>query len=227
MKAIIYARFSPRRNADNCESCQTQIEYCHKYCLLNNLDVISEYSDEAMSGATAANRTGLQSALEMACKNKAILVVYSLSRLARNTKETIEIAQRLEKSGADLASLHEKIDTTTAMGKFVFTLLAALAELERQQIAERTSEAMLRHQASGRRMSSQTPFGWICDPDNPARLIEDKQEQQAITAILQFHQQGYKLRRITRELTKAGFTPRQAIWHHKTIGGIIHKHLRG
>ncbi len=57
-----------------------------------------------------------------------VLVVYSLSRLARNTTETLELGERLAKAGADLVSLSEKIDTTSAAGKMVFRMLAARAQ---------------------------------------------------------------------------------------------------
>jgi len=223
MKAIIYTRFSPRRNADQCESCQTQFDYARKYCSLQTMDIIGEYKDEAMSGASAANRPGLQAALAHACNSKAVLVVYSLSRLARNTKEAIEISERLDKAGADLVSLHEKIDTTTAMGRFVFKLLAALAELEREQIAERTQEAMLRHQAAGKRMSDRTPYGWLRDPDNHTRLVADTAEQANIEYIISLRNKGYGLRQICRKLQTEQILCRNNKWHHGTIKRIIQR----
>ena len=57
-------------------------------------------------------------------------VVYSLSRLARSTRDTIEIADRLDRDGADSSSLSERIDTTTAAGKMAFRMMAVLAEFE-------------------------------------------------------------------------------------------------
>lgn len=224
MQAVIYTRFSPRKNADECESCQTQFGYCRKYCDLQQLEIIAERKDEAISGASAANRPGLQEALDLACKYKAVLVVYSLSRLARNTKEAIEISERLDKAGADLVSLHEKIDTTTAMGRFVFKLLAAIAELEREQIAERTSEAMRHHQANGRRMSNRTPFGWKLDPDDSSRMIEDTHEQEVIQFVIKLHQQSMSYRQICRELEQQGIQCRgRAQWFHQTIKTILQR----
>lgn len=71
-----------------------------------------------------------------------MLVVYSLSRLARSTTDAIAISERLAKSGADLVSLSEWIDTTSASGKMVFRMLAVLAESERDLVSERTKTAM-------------------------------------------------------------------------------------
>lgn len=61
--------------------------------------------------------------------------MYSLSRLARSVKDTIAIAERLERSGANLVSLSERIHTTLALGKMVFRLLSTLNEFERDQLA--------------------------------------------------------------------------------------------
>jgi site-specific DNA recombinase len=74
----------------------------------------------------------LQAALSEACKHKAALIVYSLSCLPRSTRDAIIISKRLSKSGADLVSLSERIDTTTVAGKIVFRRLGVLAEFERE-----------------------------------------------------------------------------------------------
>ena len=117
----------------------------------------------------AAGRTtgrDLQKAIAAACRRKAVLVVYSLSRLARCTKDAIDLAERLNAAGADLAVIQENVNTRSPMGRFIFTLFSALAQLEREQIADRTSTAMLRHQAKGRRMTrpDRCPYGWRVDP---------------------------------------------------------------
>jgi DNA invertase Pin-like site-specific DNA recombinase len=93
---------------------------------------------KGLSG-TKADRPGLAAALSAVCKGDA-LVVYSLSRLARSTAHTLQVSDYLEWVGADLVSLSEKIDTTSASGKMVFRLLAVLAEFERDLISERTTD---------------------------------------------------------------------------------------
>ena len=93
-KAVIYARFSPRKNADDCESCDTQIDYCTKYCEFHKMDVVQTFQDEALSGAEAENRPGLQSAMEYAIKHKASLVIYSLDRLSRSLRDAIDLSDK-------------------------------------------------------------------------------------------------------------------------------------
>ena len=70
--------------------------------------------DAGISGKRADNRPGLIAALDSACQARGVLVVYSLSRLARSVRDTLDIAERLERAGADLVSLSEQIDTTSA-----------------------------------------------------------------------------------------------------------------
>jgi site-specific DNA recombinase len=152
-QAVLYARFSPRPSPEECDSDEKQLERCRAYCVGHGYTVIAEYSDRDLSGGRADNRPGLQAAIAEACARKAVLCVYVLSRLARYTKDAIDLAERLSAAGADLAVIRENVNTRSPMGRFIFTLFSALAQLEREQIAERTSSAMLRLQATGRRMT--------------------------------------------------------------------------
>jgi DNA invertase Pin-like site-specific DNA recombinase len=90
--------------------------------------VLAAYSDKDLSGGRADNRPGLQEAIATACQRKAVLCVYSLSRLARCTKDAIELAERLNAAGADLAVIQENVNTRSPMGRFIFTLFSALAQ---------------------------------------------------------------------------------------------------
>jgi site-specific DNA recombinase len=232
--AVIYARFSPRPNATECESVEMQLERCRAYCAGQGYTVAAEHFDKDLSGGRADNRPGLQAALKAACDRKAVLVVYSLSRLARNTKDALALAERLQRSRADLAAVREQIDTHSPMGRFVFTILAALAELEREQIRDRTSDAMQRHQSTGRRMGrlDRAPYGWQPDDEGPrrtgkdgqerpARLIPDPEEQAIIGRIRKLFAEGMGLRRIARALDQAGLSCRGRRWHHSTIKTIL------
>lgn len=204
---VIYARFSPRKNPAESMSVETQLEYCRNWAKFHSLKVIGEYSDKNLSGARMDNRPGLQKALDYACKEKCMILVYSLSRLARSTAQTLQIGERLSKAGADLGAIKDKIDTTTSTGRFFFTILAALAQLEREQIAERTSDAMRSHQANGRRMSAIPPFGWVIDPNDPSRIIEDEYQQKIIKRVLELKKLGFSLRKSCDELLADGYKP--------------------
>ena len=223
--AVIYARFSPRPNAEECDSVEKQIERCRAYCAGHGYQVVAERSDKDLSGGRADNRPGLQEAIALACQRKAILCVYSLSRLARCTRDAIDVAERLGATGADLAVIQESVNTRSPMGRFVFTLFSALAQLEREQIAERTSCAMLRHQAEGRRMTraDRCPYGWRPDPADATLLVEDAEEQAAIVRIRQERDRGQGLREIARRLDQAGIDCRGRPWSHSAVRSVLQR----
>jgi DNA invertase Pin-like site-specific DNA recombinase len=130
--AVLYARFSPRPNAEECDSVEKQLERCRAYSLGHGYTVVAEHHDKDVSGERADNRPGLQKAITAACDRKAVLCVFSLSRLARCTKDAIDLAERLSAAGADLAVIQENVNTRSPMGRFIFTLFSALAQLERE-----------------------------------------------------------------------------------------------
>jgi DNA invertase Pin-like site-specific DNA recombinase len=117
----------------------------------------------------------------------------------------------------------ENVNTRSPMGRFIFTLFSALAQLEREQIAERTSTAMLRHQAKGRRMTrpDRCPYGWRPDPNDPERLVEDANEQATIARIKADRQHGRGLREIARRLDVAGIACRGGRWSHTTVRSVL------
>ena len=76
--------------------------------------------------------------------------VYSLSRLSRSTKDAIEIAETLKQRNISLISLSENIDTTTPAGKLYFTIMAAINEMQREQIVSATIDGLAAARARGR-----------------------------------------------------------------------------
>lgn len=175
------------------------------------------YADEGISGKRADNRPGLKQALLDATSTSATFVVYSLSRLARNTKETLEIGTLLEKSGADLVSLSESIDTTSAMGKMIFRMLAVLAELERDLASER-STAVLAHKRSKGERTGSVPYGYRAVGKV---LVLDDNEQVIVSMIRSRRERGDSLRRIVRELNEARVQARGKEWHLRTVQRIL------
>lgn len=204
--AVLYARFSPRPNAKECESIEFQLERLRTWAASVGLEIARDYSDEEVSGKSQLGRPELELAIAHACRTRGILVVYSLSRLARSAKDAIEIVERLDRSRADIASLTERIDTSTPTGRFFFTVMAGLAQLEREQLAERTSDAMRRHQASGRRMTraDRCPYGYQAAGEDGAALIPVHDEQLVIQVMRTARESGRSFRDIGAHLDQLG-----------------------
>ena len=100
LRAAIYIRVSTQGQEEDGTSLDTQLERCRAYSLGHGYTVVAEHHDKDLSGARADNRPGLQNAITAACKRKAVLVVYSLSRLARCTRDAIDLAASLSAAGA-------------------------------------------------------------------------------------------------------------------------------
>jgi DNA invertase Pin-like site-specific DNA recombinase len=118
-----------------------------------------------------------------------------------------------------------RADTSTPMGKAFFTIMAVFDELEREQIAARTCDAMLRHQTAGRRMtrSDRCPYGWRPDSTDPTRLAEDPEEQAIIARIRQEHAAGRGLREIARTLDLTGIPCCGHRWSHSTVRAVLRR----
>lgn len=102
---------------------------------------------DKMSGAKAS-RPALNEMLGKLREGDTV-VIASLDRLARSTKQLLELAERFNAEGVSLVSLHEQLDTRTPQGKFTYTVLAAMAEMERSLIRERQREGIEAAKARG------------------------------------------------------------------------------
>jgi DNA invertase Pin-like site-specific DNA recombinase len=220
-RAVGYIRVSTAGQVTDGVSLEAQQDRIRQWCLLNGYSLIGIEKDAGLSGGRADNRPGLQSALTMACKHRAALIVYSLSRLARSTKDMLTIADRLEHAKADLVSLSEKIDTTSAAGKMLFRILSVLAEFERDLISERTTVAMSHLRGQNRRISGQVPFGYILGEDG-ATLIPVESEQQVIRNMHRLQKSGQSLNGIARHLNGDGVRSKTGTtWSAKTVRGVL------
>jgi site-specific DNA recombinase len=224
--AVVYARYSPRPEAEECDSVEKQIERCRVYCAKQGYSIVKEFSDKNMSGGRADNRPGLQAALRETIKHKATLIVYSRDRLARENADDADIVRRLIRAGADLESVTEPFDIKDEAGELMGGMLAVWAQYQRRQIQKRTSKAMRKYQAEGRRMTrmDRCPYGWRPDPNDPKRLIEDPDEQAMMgTTIPALHREGKGPRAIARSLNDAGLRCRGKEWSHSAVRSIVRR----
>lgn len=199
--AIGYIRVSTEGQAVDGVSLDAQAEKIKAYCAFNEIELAHVYADKGLSGKRADNRPELQKALETIAKGQAnALVVYKLDRLARCTIDALEIAQALDKQGASLHSLTEKLDTSSAMGRFFFTLVASLAEMERGIISERTSAAHA-HKRSKGEACGHAPFGYSLASDGIS-LQPEPEEQETIRFISGLLSSGASQRKIVAELNR-------------------------
>lgn len=235
--AIGYLRVSSALQASEGVSLEAQEAKIKAWAELNGYQLIRICRDNGVSGFKLHNRPGAQEAICLACEHKAVLVVYSLSRLCRSTKEALIISERLSKAGADLVSLSEQIDTTSAAGKMIFRIFAVFAEFERDLASERTKAALHHIKSQGKRMGS-IDYGYMADKSRPVTKIEDGQEritypylvkcpheQEIRTEIFRLDRLGYSAAKIANRLNEQDdFKPRNGgQWGLTQIKRILRK----
>lgn len=199
-----YARVSSAQQAELGVSLEAQEARLRAWCEFNGYEVAAVLVDRGISGSRADNRPALQEALSRVRRGDS-LVVYSLSRLARSVKDTLRIAEELERRGVDLVSLSERIDTTNSSGRLSFRMLAVLGEFEREQISERTSMAMAQLRKSGRYCGGFIPYGFRC-VDGVLEAVPE--EQAVIERVRRLRDAGASYGVIIRKLMEVGLVSR-------------------
>lgn len=222
-RCIIYARFSPRRNAKDCESIAMQLEACRRYARSQKWEIAGTYEDPEVSGKEE-DRPALWQAVG-AVKRGDILLVWKLDRLARSAYLSFHLERIITKRRARIVSATgEGTWEDTAEGRLIRRILQANAEYERELIGARTRAAVLRHQANGRRMSSIAPFGWKVHPEDPKRLLPVREEQGIIRRVTEMRKEGSGPRQIARRLREEGHKCRgERFWHHTLIRNILRR----
>lgn len=128
MATIYYARVSTKEQNEGRQIAAAQ-----------GIKADKTFTDKATGANT--NRPQLHAMLDY-IREGDVVVVESISRLARSTKDLLSIVEQIEKKGAGFISQKEDINTRSPQGKFILTLFAALAELEKDQIAQRRDEGI-------------------------------------------------------------------------------------
>ncbi len=228
-KAIGYVRVSTAGQAADGVSLQAQESAIRNWCEQAGRTLERVCVENGVSGSRADNRPALQQALAQVCDTKGVLVVYSLARLARSTYDTIEIAEQLKAAGADLVSLSEDINTTTAAGKMVFRLLAVLAEFERDLISERTKASLAWKRAHGE-MTGSVRYGFRGVPSDKTtkrgtRIVHevpDEGEQKVIHQMAKMRKAGIGYHRIAKALDANEIPTRHGgKWRAATVRKIL------
>jgi len=202
-KAIGYIRVSTEDQATKGISLAAQAAKVKAYCELYDFELTAIIEDAGISGKTL-NRPGIQEALSL-CKKGDVeaLIVFKLDRLSRRTADILSLADTVFSKGkVSLHSISEKLDTRTAAGRFTLTILAALAQMEREQIGERTSAALQHKIAQNEYIGGNRPFGYTLLEDGS--LEADADEQEAVQLIAELKRRGYSFRKIADELNARG-----------------------
>lgn len=236
MKAVIYARKSPHRRpkpgekgepVQESESIQWQHERLAAFCTALDYEIVGQHEDWFKSGKTTKGRDGLEAAISQAIKVRGVLCVYDFSRLSRDPGDGLAIVRRLRKGKAELRSIVDGVATDTADGELIFTVKMSLFQYVRRVQAEKTSDAMKRHQYHDgndrRRMGrvDRVPYGFRAV--NGKGLEPDPDEQKTVARIVALAGSGLGSREIARALDGEGIPRRGKLWEgaHGLVVNIL------
>jgi len=148
-RVFAYARVS---TANQEKGLEAQLRALNEYCKRMGITDFTIFTDENQSGAKSS-RPGLDAMMEAIRRGEAkAVIVYSFSRYARSVTHLLRALEEFEKIGVSFISLTESIDTSTPLGRSVFVILGAVAQLERDLIRERVRNGLANAKAKGVRL---------------------------------------------------------------------------
>lgn len=207
-KAYVYTRVSTLMQVDG-NSLEGQLKEIEKYCEYKDIEIISVYSDEGKSGKSITGRPEFQRMMEDVIEKEEVdyVIVWKLSRFGRNAKDTLNSLEILQQHNVELYTVVEGIDSGDKMGKFMLTMLSALAEMERENIIEQTNNGKKYNALAGRWNGGAPPYGY--------KLVDKKleivpEEAKVIEKIFhEFVYTDFGYNGVTGILNKANIKPRQ------------------
>lgn len=221
-RAVIYVRVSTDEQAD-AYGLDVQRERCRAMATVKGFTVVAEHVDAGLSGTLApAARPGLAAALAAVDAGDAdTLIVYALDRLGRRTAIVLDVVERLRVAGCAVVSCRESLDGTTPAGAFTLTMFAALAQLERDTIVERTTAGRnARGQVDGER-GGRVPFGYRRGDGGP--VIDADAAAIVRRIIAERRRKGGTLQAIADGLNADGIaSPRGGrAWYPSSVAAVL------
>ena len=221
-RAALYARVSTDEQAQQGYSLDAQIEKMRLYCEINDLVVAGEYIDDGYSGKTSKNRPAYKRMFSKEERSKwDILVVLKMDRIHRNSREFFDMMDDLKKHNQEFVSTFEKFNTKTASGRFALDIIQRIAQLESEQIGERTYLGMRQKaQSGGGIMGFTPPFGY--DLEN-GELVANEEETEIVSDIFSMYSNDMTLDEIAYQLNREERLTRKGNpWNKFNLRNILH-----
>lgn len=222
-RAIGYARVSTDEQAEKGFGLETQDGAIRAFAESQGYELAEILVDRGISGATVpGERPAFSRILAMAGEGGFVLLVWKFDRLARNLRHAVmTVHDELLARDIELRSVTEAaIDTSTSLGRMLFSILAALAEGERETITLRTKSGRLAKARKGGVACGYAPIGYRRRPDGSFAVVEE--EAAIVRRIFALRAEGRLLHEIGDLLNAEGHRGRRGgLWHAGTVGYVL------
>lgn len=217
-----YIRVSTEKQVEEGFSLDAQRQRIAAYCTAMGWQLCDDciYVDRGLSGKTT-DRPAYHQMMRDAADGKFQRVVsVALDRLARSTRDFLGIVDTLDKAGVAIVLLKQNFDTGTPQGRFALTMFAALAELEAEQISERTMTGRVEKARQGGYNGSPTCFGYDRGTDG---TFTPNRQADTVRGIFAVFIGGKSINALAKELNAANVpTATGAKWYASTVAYILH-----
>lgn len=219
--AAIYIRVSTDAQREEGYSIDAQKEMLTAYCVSKSIRDYEYYIDGGYSGSNIERPELKRMIADIKQDKISCVLVYKLDRLSRSQKDTLFLIEDVfNPHGVDFVSLNESMDTSTPLGRLMLGILSAFAQLERENIRERTSMGMKERVKEGFWMGGgRVPFGYDYDPDKG--ILVPNSDADTVRKVYELYLKGYSTNAIARSLGLKYEKLARQILMRKTNAGII------
>jgi DNA invertase Pin-like site-specific DNA recombinase len=181
--------------ADEGVSLDVQQRMIQGYAQMHGLEVSRTFIERGVSGSRPLDAREQGKALLAALQPGDIVITPKLDRMFRSAQNALDVLSDLKARGISLHMIDLGGDVTgNGVSKLVFTILAAVAEAERDRTRERVAEVKRDQRQRGRYLGGRRPFGW--NANSKGELVADPYEQKMIKQMIKLRKQGQSLRAI-------------------------------
>jgi len=222
MRAALYLRVSTDEQAVDGYSIAAQTEKLTAYAHSQGWTIGGRYADEGFSAGNT-DRPALQRLLrDIRRQQLDVVLVYRLDRLTRSVLDLYQLLEEFERHGVKFRSCTEVYDTTTAIGRLFITLVAALAQWERENLAERVKLGMEQMARERKRPGGPPPYGYTLQN---GQLVINVREAPLVRYLFARYLAGEPLAHIAAQLNEMGCRSRTgARWSPVTLAHMLKNH---
>lgn len=215
--AVIYARFSS--HAQNEQSIEGQLAECRAFAERNNLRIVREYIDRALTGTTDKRPDFLQMIEDSKRKGFQFVIVYQLDRFARNRYDSATYKAKLKKNGVRVLSAKENI-TDDASGILIEGVLESMAEYYSAELSQKIKRGIAISASKCKYFGGSVPLGYKVDEQK--HFIVNEETAPIVKQMFQMLANGYNYAQIARYLNERGIpTARGGKWNKNSFQSLF------